>query len=131
MPRGRFGGMSISELQSMLQQRRSELNKPRKDIPELQPSRQARLPDRIARRRRGERRPRRTLPTKKKASPRRWPRSLEKAGKPMAVGDIMQKVQSAGYRSSSANFRGIVNQTLIKDKQFTSSVRCGMYQLKK
>jgi hypothetical protein len=56
---------------------------------------------------------------------------LGKAGKPMPVGDIVAKVQAAGYRSNSANFRGIVNQTLIKErKQFASAGR-GLYQLKK
>jgi len=55
---------------------------------------------------------------------------LSKSGAAMSVGDIMEKVQAGGYRSTSANFRGIVNQTLIKDKRFTSSSR-GMYQLKK
>jgi len=55
---------------------------------------------------------------------------LTKAGGPMKVGDIMDKVSNMGYRSTSANFRGIVNQTLIKDKRFVSSSR-GMYQLKK
>jgi hypothetical protein len=34
------------------------------------------------------------------------------------------------YRSNGANFRGIVNQTLIKESQFTSVGR-GMYRLKK
>ncbi|HEY7118312.1 MAG TPA: hypothetical protein VH475_17115 [Tepidisphaeraceae bacterium] len=55
---------------------------------------------------------------------------LTKAGGPMKVGDIMDRVHSLGYRSNSANFRGIVNQTLIKDKRFTASSR-GTYQLKK
>ena len=43
---------------------------------------------------------------------------------------LLQKVQAAGYRSGSANFRGIINQTLIKDKRFGKAER-GMYQLKK
>ena len=55
---------------------------------------------------------------------------LSKAGKPMGVGDIVDAVQKGGYTSNSANFRGIVNQTLIKEKQFTSAGR-GVYQLKK
>jgi hypothetical protein len=55
---------------------------------------------------------------------------LSKAGGAMSVGDIVNKVMASGYRSNSANFRGIVNQTLIKDKRFGSSAR-GMYQLKK
>jgi hypothetical protein len=48
----------------------------------------------------------------------------------MSLGDIVDAVQARGYRSSSANFRGIVNQTLIKESQFTSAGR-GMYRLKK
>jgi hypothetical protein len=55
---------------------------------------------------------------------------LGKGGKAMGVGDIADAVQAAGYRSNSANFRSIVNQTLIKDKRFASSER-GMYHLKK
>ena len=55
---------------------------------------------------------------------------LRSAGKPMAVGDIMNAVLKTGYRTTSDNFRGIVNQTLIKEKQFSSAGR-GMYQLKK
>ena len=53
-----------------------------------------------------------------------------KPGKPMKVGDIAEAAQKSGYRSNSANFRSIVNQTLIKDKRFTSAGR-GVYQLKK
>ena len=55
---------------------------------------------------------------------------LGRFGKAMKVSDIADAVQSAGYRSSSPNFRSIVNQQLIKDKRFTSAER-GFYQLKK
>ena len=55
---------------------------------------------------------------------------LGKSNKPMKVGDIADAVQSGGYRTNSANFRGIVNQTLIKEKRFTSAGR-GLYQMKK
>jgi len=55
---------------------------------------------------------------------------LGKTAKPMNVGDIASEVQRRGYKSNSANFRGIVNQTLIKEKQFSQASR-GMYQLKK
>ena len=55
---------------------------------------------------------------------------LQKAGKPLRVSAIADAANSAGYRSSSANFRGIVNQMLIKDPRFTSQSR-GFYQLKK
>ena len=53
-----------------------------------------------------------------------------KGGKPMQVGDITDAVLKKGYRSTSPNFRSIVNQTLIKEKQFASAGR-GIYQLKK
>jgi hypothetical protein len=56
--------------------------------------------------------------------------ALGSAGKPLSVGEILQKVQSAGYRSNSANFRALINQTLIKEKRFVSAGR-GIYQLKK
>jgi hypothetical protein len=55
---------------------------------------------------------------------------LRTAGKPLPVGDILERVQSTGYRSRSANFRALINQTLIKDKRFASADR-GVYQLKK
>lgn len=52
-------------------------------------------------------------------------------GKPMSVGDIVEAVKAAGYRSSSANFRGIVNQTLIKENKRFAATERGVYQLKK
>jgi hypothetical protein len=54
---------------------------------------------------------------------------LRSAGKPLKVGDIMDGVVATGYRSGSANFRGIINQTLIKDKRF-GQVERGTYELK-
>jgi hypothetical protein len=56
-------------------------------------------------------------------------RVLRSAGKPLKVGDIMDGVLATGYRSGSANFRGIINQTLIKDKRF-GQVERGTYELK-
>jgi hypothetical protein len=55
---------------------------------------------------------------------------LVKAGEPLKVGEILERVQAAGYRSKSDNFRGIVNQTLIKDKRLGKAGR-GMYQVKR
>lgn len=55
---------------------------------------------------------------------------LRANGKPMTVGDITAGVEKAGYISGSANFRGIVNQALIKDKRFHAPER-GLYALKK
>ncbi len=51
------------------------------------------------------------------------------AAKPLTVGEIVDRVTSSGYQSSSVNFRGIVNQTLIKAKQFKNAGR-GVYGLK-
>jgi len=55
---------------------------------------------------------------------------LREAGKPLSVSEILERVQASGYRSSSANFRALVNQTLIKEKRFAKVDR-GVYQLKK
>jgi hypothetical protein len=55
---------------------------------------------------------------------------LGSSSKPMKVRDIVDAVLSTGYRSTSDNFRGIVNQTLIKDDRFVAPTR-GLYQLKK
>src|SRR5688572_23327628 len=43
---------------------------------------------------------------------------MRENGKPMRVPEILDAVLATGYRSGSANFRGIINQTLIKDKRF-------------
>lgn len=56
---------------------------------------------------------------------------LAKSPKGMAVGDIVEAVQAAGYKSSSAKFRGIVNQTLIKEGKTFQAVERGVYSLKK
>jgi septal ring factor EnvC (AmiA/AmiB activator) len=53
-------------------------------------------------------------------------------GKPMGVGDITAAVEATGYRSNSASFRAIINQTLIKErKRFAKAGERGVYQLKK
>lgn len=39
-------------------------------------------------------------------------------GKTMTVTEVAQAVQDAGYKTTSANFRTIVNQTLIKSDRF-------------
>jgi hypothetical protein len=55
---------------------------------------------------------------------------LSKARGPMNVGVIAEKVRASGYQSNSANFRQLVNMTLVKDERFVSTER-GMYILKK
>jgi hypothetical protein len=56
---------------------------------------------------------------------------LEKAPKPISVGEIMEGVKASGYRSNSANFRGIINQTLIKERKRFANAGRGLYGLKK
>lgn len=56
--------------------------------------------------------------------------SLRDAGKELTVGEIMEAVTKRGYRSSSDNFRGIINQTLIKDRNKFEAVARGTYGLK-
>lgn len=50
--------------------------------------------------------------------------------KGMAVGDLVDAIKAAGYKSSSTNFRGIVNQTLIKENKKFKSVARGIYTLR-
>ena len=49
--------------------------------------------------------------------------SVMEGNGPMGVSDILNAVVATGYRSGSANFRGIVNQTLIKDQRFQQASR--------
>jgi len=56
---------------------------------------------------------------------------LKRKGGPMTVGDIVGAVLAGGYSTKSANFRGIVNQSLIKDKRFANAGTRGTYQLRK
>jgi len=61
--------------------------------------------------------------------------SLEQAlydllnGQVMSVTDATHAVQSAGYRTTSPNFRTIVNQTLLKSNRFKKVAR-GQYTAK-
>lgn len=47
----------------------------------------------------------------------------------MSVTDVAEEVQHAGYKTTSPNFRTIVNQTLIKDPRFKRVSR-GQYTTK-
>jgi hypothetical protein len=55
---------------------------------------------------------------------------LAAASEPMKVGDIVDGVLKAGYHTGSDNFRGIVNQTLIKERRRFSSAGRGLYTAK-
>lgn len=50
-------------------------------------------------------------------------------GKEMSVTEVAESVVAAGYKTSSANFRTIVNQTLLKDSRFKKVSR-GRYTAK-
>lgn len=137
MPRGRPKALSIAELERLLEERRSSVAKLQKRRDELQ----AKLDDldrEIAAAGGGSRGPGGPgeRPARTAGGRARNATSLGDAiaaamdGKgPMSVGDILDAVTAGGYRSTSANFRGIVNQTLIKDKRFHSASR-GNYATK-
>jgi hypothetical protein len=55
---------------------------------------------------------------------------LAKSGKPLNVGDIVEKVLATGYQSKAANFRALVNQTLIKERKRFANAGRGMYEIK-
>ena len=129
MPRPSSGtNLSLAALQSIMESRRSELSRLRKQRTDLQRKLDGldRQIDRIegAGGRGGVR------ARNAKSLNDTLEDVLRSGGKPMKVGDIVEAVKAEGYRSSSANFRGIVNQTLIKDKRFIAPER-GMYQIKK
>lgn len=56
---------------------------------------------------------------------------LKRRGGPLRVADIAQSVLNTGYSTNSSNFRVIVNQALIKDKRFSKGASRGTYLLKK
>jgi hypothetical protein len=126
MPRPRLSDqMSIAKLESMLRARKGELSGLQKHRDQLQKKLDA-VEKRIVSlggSARGGGRARNSMSLVEAL------KSVLSGGKPMKVADIVDAVQRKGYSSSSANFRGIVNQTLIKEKQFASAGR-GVYQLK-
>lgn len=51
-------------------------------------------------------------------------------GKTMSVTEATQAVQQAGYMTTAANFRTIVNQALIREKKVFKKVARGQYTAK-
>ena len=77
---------------------------------------------------------------KKKTTRRRRPENImslvdamKKAlgRKTMGNKELAKAVKKTGYRSNSANFRSIVNQTLVKNKKVFKRVERGMYAVKR
>ncbi|MGF1632877.1 MAG: hypothetical protein ACFCVE_03420 [Phycisphaerae bacterium] len=137
MPRGKSAAkMSIRELESELQNRRnglekmlsrrqkllSELSDLEEEIKDLGGDLTAAPAGRLPRRKGGGKRPR-----NEQSLADTIYGVMKAKGKPMSVGDVVSAVEATGYKSGSANFRGIVNQTLIKDDRFKASSR-GMYE---
>jgi hypothetical protein len=52
---------------------------------------------------------------------------LDKHPKGLGITEIVAGVHTAGYKSSSPNFRGIVNQTLIKERKKFLPLSRGIY----
>jgi len=51
-------------------------------------------------------------------------------GKTMSVTDVTAEVQKAGYLTTAANFRTIVNQALIREKKVFKKISRGQYTAK-
>ena len=49
------------------------------------------------------------------------------AGKTLSVSELADAVQTAGYKTSSANFRTIVNQALLANPKTFKKVARGQY----
>src|SRR5665213_1847005 len=126
MPRPSSGaGLSLAELQSIIESRNAELKRLKKRRNTLQ----RRLDDLDKKIQRIEGAGRGGTGRSHNATslPDTIDQVLRRHGKPMKVGDIVSAVEATGYRSSSDNFRGIVNQSLIKDERFAAPER-GLYQ---
>ena len=131
-------GLSISQLKSLLVSQTSELKKLHKQRDGLQ-SQIDKVDARIAKlngaagggaRRGGGGGGKRTR-AKNKASLVETLKEVLGKGKPLPVGEIVAGVLATGYKSSSPNFRAIVNQTLIKERKSFASAGRGIYGLKK
>ena len=132
MPRGRSKALTIPELERMLEERRSSVAKLQRKREDLQSKldemdRQIAAVGGVA----SSPAPARTAGGRaRNATSLGGAIAAVMGGKgPMSVGDILDAVKAGGYRSSSSNFRGIVNQTLIKDERFHSAGR-GSYVMK-
>ena len=125
---------NIAQLERVLEEKRSELNKLLRQRTELQ-KKVDQLDRQIERVEGGMNGARRAAggagsrPRNERSLLETMEGVLREAGKPMRVPEIMEAVLATGYRSGSDNFRGIVNQTLIKDKRF-GQVERGVYELK-
>lgn len=79
----------------------------------------------------GKRRPGRPRGGKRPHNEMTLPEAMAKGmgSKAMGVSDIADAVLASGYKTNAANFRVMVNQTLLKDKRF-KKVERGIYRVK-
>ncbi len=125
--------LSVSQLEQLLTRRKSEINGLLKDRTSLQKKLDAideRLRNLGGSGGGGRGGPGRSRARNDRSLVEVMEEVLGKVGKAMRVSEIADLVQETGYRSTSDNFRSIVNQMLIKDKRFNSPSR-GVYQIKK
>ena len=128
MARGRKAGLSILELEKLLQEKRSAIQKLHKQRAELQ--KKLDQVDREITRLGGSTEPRTAGGrVRNGVSLVAAMEGVLRGKPPMHVGEILDAVLAGGYQSTSANFRGIINQTLIKEKQFKQVGR-GVYTVK-
>jgi DNA-binding transcriptional MerR regulator len=128
MPGGRKTGLSIIELEHLLSERRSTLQKLTRQRAET--AKKLDAIDREIARLGGSDAPRTAGGRVRNGVSLTAAMEAALRGKPpMKVGEILKAVSAGGYHSASANFRGIINQTLIKDKRF-HAVERGTYTVK-
>ena len=126
-------GLTISQLQQILNQRKSELGKLHKRRVRAQreldhiDKQIARLEGRAVA---GGRRGGGTRARNERSLVETLQEVMRQGKRPMRVGDLVEAVQRGGYRSNAANFRGLVNQTLIKEKKRFTQVDRGLYGLR-
>jgi len=144
MPRTKLAGVSVSQLKAELARRRKAV--PRLDRKRAKLRKALAAVDRQIAELTGEKVARRGAGVRAKvaAKPRRGRRG-RKAPRPgslkalliaamagrksLSVGEALQAVLDAGYKTQSKNFRLLVNQTLLSEPEFRK-VRRGRYTVK-
>jgi hypothetical protein len=145
--------MSIRQLQAELERRHDQLDKLRSrreamagelkaidaEIAQLGDAapRRGRRPTALRKRRRRRGGPQRRAVTRKVRRRRAMnPESLAAAlqrvlkGKTMSIPDAGAAVRAAGYKTKSANFRAVINQTIAKNAHLFKRVERGLYTAK-
>ena len=124
--------LSISQLESILSSRLADLNQLNKEHTKLS-NQLAEVERKIAAlggKSRGKWRVAGSRVKNDKSLVEMLEQVLAVATSPMKVGDIVDGVLQGGYHTSGDNFRGIVNQTLIKERRRFVSAGRGLYSIK-